>query len=697
MKRLQNIPVGYLLNGIVSALFLMVLGFVIVGVVSSFDAKRQADDVLSATRVTRDVFEALQATRLERGTTRSALGAEDTASDSVVASIAKKRIQAAPAYEKLFAACASLDCSRRVAIADLRSAVDKLNAVRLDVDAALKSPLAMRSATIRDDWTATVTDVITMLELMSADLGTQVRMTDPVIAEQIAIKDLGYVVRAAAGNERNLMVDVIQTGALSPDMIAKLGSQRGQIDGAWPLLNEMAARPGEPAAVVAAVEEAQKVYFDDVMKQRDAIEAAIARGEPSPVKSADWVKITNASFEKLVNVPLAALDAAISHAQAAALAARDALILNIGLLVLALAIGIFGVFMIRGRVVRPVQRLTVVMGDLARGLWETEVPFAEQGDEVGRMARAVGVFKENGLANERMQAERAEAQAERERRQTRIDTLIHAFDARITETLDEVAGAAGDMQATANTMSAIAESTSGRATAVAAATEEASTNVATVAAASEELSASIEEIARQVTQSSDVAARAVTFAGETDAQMKTLAGAVERIGDVVKLISDIAGQTNLLALNATIEAARAGEAGKGFAVVASEVKALATQTAKATGDIGAQIEEIQSATMNSVASIGQIAEVIAQVSEIATAISAAVQEQSAATQEIARNIEQAARGTTEVSDNVGGVNASANETGQAAHQVLDASGRLSLQAEALTRDITAFLADIRAA
>ncbi|HEY4344071.1 MAG TPA: HAMP domain-containing methyl-accepting chemotaxis protein [Parvibaculum sp.] len=697
MKRLQNIPVGYLLNGIVGALFLMVMGFVAAGVVASFSAKQQADKVLTATRVTRDVFEALQATRLERGTTRSALGNDDAVSESVAASIAKKRGQSAPAYDRLFETCAVLDCSARVPIGDLRAAVDKLQNVRRDVDAALKSPLTARPANLREGWTDTVTNVIARLEFMSSDLGTQVRMTDPLIAEQITIKDLGYTVRAAAGNERNLMVDVIQNGVLSPEMVSKLAAQRGQIDAAWPLLNDIVARPGEPAAVVAAVKAAQASYFENVMKQRGTIETEIAAGRPSPVKSADWVKITNASFDKLVDVPLAALDAAIDHAQSVALAARNALLLNAGLLVLALGIGGFGVFMIRGRVVRPVQVLTEVMGNLARGVWETHVPFGEQGDEIGQMARAVGVFKENGVANERMQAERAEAQAERERRQTRIDELIRDFDACITETLEEVAGAAGDMQATANTMSAIAESTSGRATAVAAATEEASTNVATVAAASEELSASIEEIARQVTQSSEVASRAVSFAGETDTQMKVLSSAVEKIGDVVKLISEIAGQTNLLALNATIEAARAGDAGKGFAVVASEVKALATQTAKATGDISAQIEAVQLATANSVGSIGEIAQVIGQVSEIATAISAAVQQQSAATQEIARNIEQAARGTTEVSDNVGGVNTAANETGQAAHQVLEASGKLSSQADALGRNITAFLSDIRAA
>lgn len=697
MTLLNKISVGALLNSVVSALFLLVLGFVLSGVMSAWNAKQAADTALSATTVTRDVFEALQYTRLERGTTRSALGAANVAPADVRSSIDTKRGQSAPAYNRLFAICDEMDCSARVPIASLHKALEDLKQVRKKVDTALTRDLNGRPDGLREEWTTTVSVVVTMLETMSTDLGLQVRMTDPLIGEQIAIKDMGYVVRSAAGLERNMMVDAIQAGSISSDLAAKMSLKLGEINAAWPILNEMIARPGEPKAVIDAVKNAQRVFFDDVLKQRNDIEAALNRGEASPVTGAQWVKITNASFDVLVEIPMAALSAAIEHAETVALTARNRLILNAGLLVLALLIGGFGIVMISRRVVRPVQHLTHVMGDLAQGKWSTQVPLTEQGDELGRMARAVSVFKENGIANERMQNERAEAQAEREARQSRIDEMIRDFDARISDTLSEVSGAAGEMQETANAMSSIAESTSHRATAVAAATEEASSNVATVAAASEELTSSIEEIARQVTQSSEVASQAATFAGETESQMKLLSTAVEKIGDVVSLINDIAGQTNLLALNATIEAARAGEAGKGFAVVASEVKALATQTAKATEEISLQIAEVQSATGTSVNSIGQIAQVISQVNEIATVISAAVQEQSAATQEIARNIEQAARGTTEVSENVGGVNTAANETGEAAHQVLNASGRLAEQAGDLSQNITTFLADIRAA
>jgi methyl-accepting chemotaxis protein len=318
-------------------------------------------------------------------------------------------------------------------------------------------------------------------------------------------------------------------------------------------------------------------------------------------------------------------------------------------------------------------------------------------EETPAKARAVVVFRENGIANERMQQERAAAVAERERRQQHVEDLIRNFDAQVSGVLDQLAGAATEMQATAASMSSIAERTAEKAHAVSAATDEASSNVQTVAAAGEELSASIHEISRQVAQSNEITGHAVSTATNTDHQVQGLVKAVERIGDVVRLISDIAGQTNLLALNATIEAARAGEAGKGFAVVASEVKNLATQTAKATEEITGQIQAIQSATSDSVASIQEITGIIHKISEIASSIATAVEQQGAATQEIARNVQNAATGTQEVANNVGGVTEAAGETGSAATEVLSAANDLSRQAAALRGSVTEFLHQIRAA
>jgi methyl-accepting chemotaxis protein len=345
----------------------------------------------------------------------------------------------------------------------------------------------------------------------------------------------------------------------------------------------------------------------------------------------------------------------------------------------------------------PIRALTATMTRLAQGDFSQVIQFDKQRDEIGEMARAVVVFKDNGIANERMQSERAAAVAERERRQRHVEELIRTFDAQVSGVLDQLAGAATEMQATAASMSSIAERTAEKAHAVSTATDEASSNVQTVAAAGEELSASIHEISRQVAQSNEITGHAVSTATNTDQQVQGLVKAVERIGDVVRLISDIAGQTNLLALNATIEAARAGEAGKGFAVVASEVKNLATQTAKATEEITGQIQAIQSATSDSVASIQEITGIIHKISEIASSIATAIEEQGAATQEIARNVQNAATGTQEVANNVGGVTEAAGETGSAATEVLNAANDLSRQAAALRGSVTEFLHQIRAA
>ena len=287
--------------------------------------------------------------------------------------------------------------------------------------------------------------------------------------------------------------------------------------------------------------------------------------------------------------------------------------------------------------------------------------------------------------------------ADRQKKQDKLTAAIQEFDNQMKIVLEFVGGSATKLQDSANMLASNAEVSSRRSSAVAAASEQASANVQTVASATEELSSSVLEIGRQVAESTKIAGKAVEQASHSSATIQGLAAAAQRIGDVVELINTIAGQTNLLALNATIEAARAGEAGRGFAVVASEVKALAEQTAKATGEIGQQILAIQAATKESVESIHEIGATIASVNEITTAVAAAVEEQGSATGEIARNVQEAARGTQEVSSNIGGVSQAAGETGQTATQLLSAANELSRQSETLRSQVEGFFATIRAA
>ena len=363
----------------------------------------------------------------------------------------------------------------------------------------------------------------------------------------------------------------------------------------------------------------------------------------------------------------------------------------------ALLLGVALAFLIGRSITGPLTAMTGAMRHLAGGDKSVDIPARDGKDEIGEMAKAVDVFKQNMIRADELALEQRSEQEKKEQRQKKIEEYIGSFDKTVQQALGALGAASNEMRSTAESMSTTAEETSRQATAVAAATEQASTNVPTVASASEELSASISEIGRQVEQSSSITGKAVDQAKTTSMTVDGLAKAAQRIGDVVKLIQDIASQTNLLALNATIEAARAGEAGKGFAVVASEVKTLANQTAKATEEISNQISEIQTATGETVSAIEAIGQTIAHVNEIASAIASAVQEQGAATQEIAGNVQQASKGTAEITQNIAGVTQAASETGAASSQVLSSATELSQQAEKLRSDVDSFLTKIRAA
>jgi methyl-accepting chemotaxis protein len=369
----------------------------------------------------------------------------------------------------------------------------------------------------------------------------------------------------------------------------------------------------------------------------------------------------------------------------------SAIIIGIVLALASMAYGFFGVS-------RPIGSITQAMSTLAGGDTSTQIPFAERGNEIGSMAKAVQVFKDNMIRARQLEEEaEASKKAAETARKHGLNEMADSFERAVGGIVQSVSDAAQRLQTAAQALSNGAADTTHQSTIVAAASEEASANVRTVAAAAEELSGSVREISRQVSESSNMANKAVQEAEATTAQVSGLSEGAQKIGAIVDLINDIASKTNLLALNATIEAARAGEAGRGFAVVASEVKALAEQTSKATAEITNHIGGVQSATDQAANAILGIGKTIDDINQIASAIAAAVEEQGAATEEIARNVDQAAQGTVEVTRNIAGVNRAAEESSASARDVLTSATELSSQSDRLRQEMQRFLATVRAA
>jgi methyl-accepting chemotaxis protein len=496
--------------------------------------------------------------------------------------------------------------------------------------------------------------------------------------------------------------------ALDPSLESR-AAVHGVIDEQLKLFDERLksiarSRDQQALNMLPGVKEAMAEYqrgLQNTLSLADRVKNQQLSEEASQLR--DSAMKSRVASEKLQANVKALADRLIESVESSAKAATQEYETTSRLLIIVAAFGIIlgavvGYLISQFGIVKPIVSLKTVMEALANNDLKANVPGIDRGDEVGEMARAVEVFKKNGLEVERMRVEQLEVERRNaQQRKADMITMADNFEAAVGEIIKTVSSASNELEASARTLTSTAERTQGLTTNVAEASGEASSNVQSVATATEELSSSVNEIGRQVQESARMASEAVGQARKTNDRVGELSKAAARIGDVVELINTIAGQTNLLALNATIEAARAGEAGRGFAVVASEVKALAEQTAKATGEIGQQISGIQAATQDSVGAIQEISGTIEKLSEISATIAAAVEEQGAATSEISRSVQQAARGTQQVSSNISDVQHGASETGSASSQVLSAAQSLSAESSRLKLEVGKFLSSVRAA
>jgi methyl-accepting chemotaxis protein len=494
-------------------------------------------------------------------------------------------------------------------------------------------------------------------------------------------------------HESGLLVSMLMMRRHEKDFMLRRDAKYG---------DQMKKQASEFAAAVesANIPEAAKTELKQKLAdyQRDFsawMSTALALGSELKAMSESF-----SAIEPVVETVSKSVNGMRFEAERSNMAERDGIERKMEIAIVLIAFAVLGVGFVIGRSVsNPLSAMTAAMIDLAKGNFEIVLPGLGRADEIGEIAQAVETFKINAEQKARDEAEAKIRQDQVAAQQRKADMvrLADEFESAIGEIVETVSSASTELEASASTLTATAVRSQERATMVAAASEEASTNVQSVASATEELSSSVNEISRQVQESARMASEAVDQARKTNGRVGELSQAATRIGDVVELINTIAGQTNLLALNATIEAARAGTAGRGFAVVASEVKALAEQTAKATGEIGQQIASIQSATQESVGAIKEIGSTIEKLSEIASTIAAAVEEQGAATQEISRNVQQAAQGTMQVSSHITDVQYSASDTGSASSQVLSAAQSLSGDSNRLKLEVGKFLSSVRAA
>ncbi|MEN3380643.1 MAG: hypothetical protein V7608_687 [Hyphomicrobiales bacterium] len=494
----------------------------------------------------------------------------------------------------------------------------------------------------------------------------------PALTEMMRVSMLRYALTQAVRDAVEVEMAFRYLAAALKDAETEAGSAGGRLASLVAALKGTTEANGTAFAELVNATDALRASEGNLAKASGAIDAVTAQ--------------TNRALGELRSQQGVKTSEAVQHTR----------VLVIGVALAALLIGSLLAWLIGGSIAGPVARITQRMKSLAAGDLDEPIPGGDHRDEIGDMARAVEVFRENALARIGLEEKARTEDVARAGRQAAVERLIANFRSSVGTVLAAVDTSMRRLETTATALSEVAQNASAQAGSAAAASEQAAGNVQSVASASDELGASVEEIRRQVSQANAVVVEAAGMAERTNSQVGSLASAAQRIGDVVGLIQAIAAQTNLLALNATIEAARAGEAGKGFAVVASEVKSLASQTAKATEEIGAQVTGIQSSTQDAVEAIGKIAGIVEEIKRFTAVIAATVGEQALATGEIGRNVGSAAERTSTVASNISTVTAAIGEASSSAKDVLSATGELGDAARRLQSSVDTFLSDVAA-
>ncbi|MBI1201184.1 MAG: HAMP domain-containing protein [Rhodopseudomonas sp.] len=579
---------------------------------------------------------------------------------------------------------------------ELTEASQRLDATRATLDPLLTAPASTRDTNVLTDYETAINDLIGRAEALWTATALVEDLGDTTLGRYSRIKSLSWKLRQIAGVERGVIAVAVASGTtISPDSLRRIDTSRSEIAFAWRLFTDFTQAEPTSSPIRAAIAVAEQGYLHDYRAKVDTMLARSAAGAPYATTMAMWVADTEPAIASFLNILHTTTKASEARAYRLEMDAYwDLVLRSLGILIALAATGAC-FYVVITRVSSPLAGLCQAVRQLAAGRLDIKIPETHRSDEIGDVARAVDSFKSNLIETREIAAGQIAESLAKERRAAAFEDLAKAFEAKITGVAETFESSATELEATSRALTVAAEHTNRESHKVATAAWQTSETVQMVAAATGELALTAQDIGTRVATSSRIAHTAVDYSRNADVTIKSLMSAADEIGQVVKLISNVAQQTNLLALNATIEAARAGDAGRGFSVVASEVKLLAGQTAKATEHINSQISQIQSATHETVLAIRNMDAAIREVDQIATEVAQAVGTQQTATFDIANKIGETATDTDDVTQSIAEVQQAAMQTREVAVELLASAGGVARSSSLLRAEVERFLSGMR--